>query len=604
MIKNKKDKSIDKKNINKNMEVEHFENVVSKLDARIRRHGESDVSGMLNKKTDGEGELKFVALGGAQGVTMSCYAYGYKDEWIIVDCGVLLDQDVTDSGKIVPDLTFLKDKNIKALILTHWHEDHFGAVPYYMEEYFSKCPIYTSPMGALKVQSSIDDQLGLNNRYKPNFIKVKPEGETLKISDNFTVQFIHSTHLTLQSFMLAIKTPEGTVLHTGDWNFTPNALLEPRTDFEALKALNKENLISIVGDSTEVYRKTENWGEDTVKEELFKVMKGYKKRIFVTLFSSSTARVDSIYRNATALGRKVCFLGLSMETNIDVARGAGYLKDCDFIPLQDAMKLPPEKVCYICTGCQGEPYAVMTMLAKDNYKNLKIEEGDAVIFSASIIPGNQKNVLYVYGKIIDKQAELYTINDNYKIHSHGHGNYNDFVHFYTDLCKPGSLIPVHGDKLSQFLHMKLARDLGIKNTFMIDNGDVIAFNKGNPQIIEKIEAGALVVEGSRTLPIGDAVFKNRTKAFYDGVVFVTLAVDKQGNLKDAPVVSSVGLFESDETGMIKRHVEIKIVDELKELTKAKQKSEHTLTQAAAAGARKALKDTGKRPRVVVHFVYK
>ncbi len=560
-----------------------------------------NVTNNLNKKSSSD--FKFIPLGGFQGVTMSCYAYCYKDEWLIVDCGILMDNTLT-TDRIVPDLSILKDKKIVGFVLTHWHEDHLGAIAHYVKEYFSNCPIYASPLGILKIQSSIEDQLGVSSDLKPKYVTIKPEGETVKVG-SFELKFIHSTHLTLQSYMVAIRTPVGTVLHTGDWSFSPAPLLEPRTDFDSLKALNNENFLCVVGDSTEVYRKTEAWGEDTVKENLYKAMGQYKRKLFITLFSSSLARMQSIYDNATKLGRKVCYIGRSINTNVEIAKKAGFLTKCNFITQEEASKLKDNEVCYIMTGCQGEPLAAMNKLLNDNIKSLSLNKDDAVIFSSSIIPGNEKDVLYLYGKIIDKDANLFTVNDNPMIHAHGHAGYSEFLEFFK-LCKPKALLPMHGDKLSQFLHMKLARDCGVPTSFMLNNGDVVAFYKDKaPEIIEKIEVGALVIEGNRVLSTSDAVFRNRKKAFYDGVVFATISIDKKGFLKDTPQVSSVGVFETEETGMMKRQIEVSIVSELKNLDKSSQRSPEGLNQAISTGVRKVLRDfSDKKPKIVIHYVYK
>jgi len=551
-------------------------------------------------------KINFMAFGGLQGVGMNCYAYEYDGEWIVIDCGVAME-DMTGANpdQILPDLSYLEDKNVKALLLTHWHADHYAAIPYVWKKYLN-CPVYGTPMSLGKLQD------GLKGDFKDQDLKIpmktiNPEGERIKIG-KFDIEFIHITHLTPQSSMICLRTPAATMLHTGDWTFNPGPVVEPATNFERLKEIGKEGVTGLIGDSTEVYRQTATHGEDEVHAELTKVMKQYKKKIFTTAFSSSTGRMQGIYEAAKANGRKVALIGRSIEENVKLAKSCGFLNKCDFIAPKDAAKLPDNKVCYIVTGCQGEKLAASTRLLNDNIKGVSFNEGDAMIFSSSVIPGNDKDVFYLYAKVIEKGGELFTITDSDFIHTHGHAGREDFIHFYKDLVLPESMIPMHGDKMSQLLHMKLAKELGVKTSFMVKNGDVVSFSKKKPaEIVDVVHTGEIAVEGNRWLPLNADTFKNRKKVFYEGAVITTIAIDKKGYLKDAPIVSSLGVFEDDQTGMIAKNVALAISQQFKELSPAERKSEQNLRQNIHSAVRKGLKghiNSFKKPKIVVHFVYK
>ena len=558
---------------------------------------------MFFKKKDKS--IDFVALGGQHDVGMNCLAYEYDNQWLMVDCGIALrSSNDVQADRIIPDFSALKGKNVQAILLTHWHMDHIGAVPYAVEE-LGFPPVYGTPLTLAKTKSMFEGSHAKLLK-KVKFIEVSPQGETVKLG-KFTAQFIHSSHLTPQSSMIAVKTPVGTLLQTGDWTLSPNPVVEPVTNIDEIKALNKENFLGVIGDSTEIYRKTPSHGEDEITQTLIKHFKKAKKRIFVPMFSSSTARMQGVYEAAKAVGRETCLLGRSVEENSKLAKSCGFLSKCKYIPLEKARQLPENKVVYIVTGCQGETLAAFPRILNGKYKGLTLNRDDFVLFSSSIIPGNEREILPMYDKVVEKGAGLITLQDDL-VHSHGHGGYDDFVRFYKEIVKPKALVPTHGGAMSKFYHGELAKKYGVKDVLHVKNGQVISFYPDkSPEITGEVDAGEVAIEGVMKLSTHAEVFKNRKKVFYEGAIIITLVLDKQGNLQDKPILSSLGVFESDESGIIKKTISIEIMKALKKLPKQDRKQQSKQVQTTNTAVRFALKSfvsRFKRPKILIHFVEK
>ncbi len=552
-------------------------------------------------KVNSKKTLRIIPLAGqSHAYMMNCWLYEYGNTRIMIDCGIAIGSDTT-AERIVPNFSYLKGKKLDAVLFTHWHYDHVHALPFVWKE-LGKPMIYATPMTAAKIQNTADEDVPDVGKIKTTIIP--PTGKRFKIGD-FDIEFIHSTHHTPQSSMIALRTPVGTTLHTGDWTLNPHPNVEPKTNEQQLKDLNKENFLAIVGDSTEIYRKTTTYGEDVVSENLLKYFKKAKGKIIVPLFSSTIGRIQNIYDVAQKIGREVCVIGRSVETNVRIAKECGFLKNCDFIPFQKARALPENQVIYIVTGCQGEPMAVLPRIIRDAYKGLHLTNRDMVLFSSSLIPGTEHNVLPMHDKIVEKHVTLVTLDDDV-VHAHGHGGYHDFVRFYKDIVKPKYVIPTHGDAMSQIQHGELAKKYGVKDAIHVKNGDVLELTSDlAPQIIDHIDVNPTAMEGPFKISTNDPIFKNRAKVFYEGAVFVSLRLDKKGLFIGHPIISSLGVFETAGGEFIKKEIILSIVKDIKSIPVKNTNNRSLLIQTTNSAIRKAMKpyfSRFKRPKIVIHFI--
>ncbi|MHA1574558.1 MAG: ribonuclease J [Alphaproteobacteria bacterium] len=551
----------------------------------------------FNKNKD---TIRAIPLGGQDGVGMNCWLYEHKKTRIMIDCGIMVGSDTT-ADRIIPDFSYLKGKKLDAILLTHWHIDHINALPFAWEK-LGKPVVYGTPLTIAKLLQTIKDDAPKLGKLKTKIIS--PEGEKIKIG-SIEAEFIHSAHHTPQSSMIVVRTSVGTLLHTGDWVLNPHPKVEPPMDEKQLIALNKENFIATICDSTEIYRTDPTHGEEVVGKNLLKHFKKAKKKIIIPMFSSTVGRMQTVYENAQKVGREVCLLGRSVETNSKLAKECGFLKNCDFISYDQARGLDENQVVYISTGCQGEPMAAFTRILKEQYKGLFVNSGDMVIFSSSVIPGNEHQILPLYDQVVEKNAILVTL-ANDVVHSHGHGGQIDFIRFYKDLIHPKYLVPTHGDAMSKFQHAELAKKYGVKDAFHIKNGDVLEFTSDEaPQIVNRIEAGQVAMEGPFELKPNDNIFKNRMKVFYEGAIFISVNLDKKGYFSGRPQISSLGVFETKGGEFIEKEIQLSIAKNVKTLSPQQMKNRSTLIQTINSSVRKAMKpyfSRFKRPKIVTHFI--
>ena len=392
----------------------------------------------MQKKND----FVFTPLGGAEKIGMNLYLYGYQDQWLMVDCGIAFGNEETAGVDILmPDIRFIskqKDKLV-GLVLTHVHEDHFGAISYLWKEL--GCPIYTTPFGARMLEDKLTEA-GLLGKVPLHEIKNK---RRLEIGV-FDIEFIHMTHSIPEANAIAIRTPEANILHTGDWKLDPEPLIGPATDFDSLKTFASEGITAVVGDSTGTLNDDYAGSEGKVRQSFIELFKKYKhKKIAVTCFASNVVRVESIAMAAKLNGRKVALVGRSLWRAVGAAQACGYLKDVDFMEADEAEVLANDEVLYICTGSQGEKEAALSRIAHDSHKNLKLREDDLIIFSSRVIPGNEMRILDLQNHLTELGLKIITCHDEF-VHVSGHGSREEITELYT-LLQPQSVLPVHGEPL-------------------------------------------------------------------------------------------------------------------------------------------------------------
>ncbi len=562
--------------------------------------GKKDIKTKINL-TSSDNKVYFGALGG-MGDKIGCnlYLYGTRGEWIIVDAGIGFPTErMAGAEYVIPDTSFLKaiKGRIKALLLTHSHEDHYGAIPYIIGEL--NCPIYGTPFALKMLENKLidNDLLG-----KVTMRKVNKEGAKFKLGP-FEIEYFHITHSIPQANGIIIRTEQGALLHTGDWKFDPTPLMDGPTDMTALKNLGRENVLAVMCDSTNALEPEHSRSEKEVVAELEKVVKTIKHgKLVITCFSTNVVRMESIFKAAKAAGRKLVVLGRSMERNIDISISEGYLKDFQYITADDAIKIDDNKALYLVTGTQGEPRSVLTRVSEGSYRDLKLRENDTVIFSSKIIPGNEESIFAVQNNLSKNGINVVTTMDNPNIHASGHGSKVEIAELYK-MLKPQIVIPVHGEPIHLFRNAKIANECKIKNVEIINNGDFIELIDGEkPRVVEVVPTGQIIIDGTRHISATNEVFQARRKINYNGAIFISLAISKSG-LVGKPDVSSFGVFETDSTGMIKSSIVAEIKNTLKSASKKDFASDGTIKEMTVASVRRVIRELmDKKPPISVHIV--
>ncbi|MCR5506295.1 MAG: ribonuclease J [bacterium] len=548
-----------------------------------------------------DNRVYFGALGG-MGDKIGCnlYLYGTRGDWVIIDMGIGFPTErMAGAEYVIPDSTFLKSikDRVKAILLTHSHEDHYGAIPYIWQEV--GCPIYGTAFALKMLENKLaeNDLLG-----KVPMRKVSKEGAHFKLGA-FDVEYFHLTHSIPQSTGIILRTEQGAILHTGDWKFDPTPLMDKPSDMATLKKLAREGVLAVMCDSTNALELNHSRSEADVVVELEKVVKEIKSgKVVITCFATNVVRMHSIFKAAQATGRKLVVLGRSMETIIDIAKSEGYLQDFEYISADEAFKIDDNKALYLCTGTQGEPRSVLTRVSENAYTDLKLHAGDTVIFSSKIIPGNEESILNVQNNLSRQGVNVITTLDNPHIHASGHGSKPELEQLYN-LLKPQIVIPVHGEPIHLFRNAKIATECKIKNVEIIDNGDFIAIEDGKkPVVVEKIPTAEIIIDGTRHISATNDVFSARRKINYNGAVFISLIMNKSG-LVGKPEISSVGMFETDSTGMIKSAIIAEIKSTIKNLSKKEISRDDTVREITVASTRRVIRDLmDKKPPISVHIV--
>lgn len=570
----------------------------------------------VNSESDDD-KIYFMALGGLEHVGQNMYVYKYRGKFLVVDCGMGFLEEEFGAGDVqYCDTSWLEKhkKDVVAFVVTHGHEDHIGALKYIWPKF--KKPIYCTRFPAEILRRTFAG-LEMDFDADKDIIEFDSGGAELNL-DPFVVETFHVSHSVPEAQMLIIKTPAGKILHTGDWTFNDDNPIEPGTNYTRLAEIGADpKLLACVCDSTSVERQTPQVTEIQVRDALTEIMRDAPGRVFVTGYSRSLARIKMFATAAHAAGRvaaikersnpnPVPYVGLPEFREIGIAEG--YLGKDDVYLHEEIKDLPAEKQAIFLTGSQGEKYAMLTRLCQGHVKELKLMPTDTVVFCSIIIPGREQDVSFLYNKLARMGIKTHTIYDTTNIHASGHAGRPEFERFY-DMVHPQVSIPMHGEYISEMLNGKMAMERGgAKHAMVVHNGDVVVLADGaEPYVSESVPVGFVVMEGETERSADDQVYKNRKKIAANGAIFVTLPVDKRGFLKGVPEVSSAGIFETDETGFMKRQIQIEITNAIDNLTKTERKDQNNLYRAVQTAGNKVVRaalGADKKPQYNVHFVMK
>jgi ribonuclease J len=541
------------------------------------------------------GDLAFIPLGGTGEIGLNLNVYRVDGELIAVDCGLGFGgPEHPEVDVLVPDAGWLAARRdrLSALVITHAHEDHVGAVAHLWPQL--RCPIHAGPF----VSAVLRRKLGEAGLLQQVEIVTQPLGARWRVG-GFDLEFLRVAHSVPEAQALAIRTKYGTVLHTGDWKLDPQPLIGLPTDEAAFARLGEEGVLAMVCDSTNALVEGHSGSEAEVRRNMTALIKGLKGRIAVTCFATNIARVESIAKAAQAAGRQVALFGRSLRNAEAAARECGYLRDLPpFLSEDEAEDVPDSKLVVICTGSQGEPRSAMAKIAADTHPHISLGEGDTVIFSSRMIPGNERAILRIQDELSRAGVEVMTA-DDHMVHVSGHPARDELKRLYQ-LVKPKYAVPVHGEWRHMNEHANLAESLGAE-AYVIEDGDVLRLGPGTPDIVESVPVGRLAVDGDRLLPLDGDVLAARKKMLMNGIVVASLAVDGSGRVLGQPQIAAPGLFDGADEGTAQIAADLARV--LGDLPGPTKREDGPLREAARNAVRKAVgRRLRKRPSVEVHLL--
>jgi ribonuclease J len=542
--------------------------------------------------------LHFVSLGGAGEIGMNLNLYGYGGDWLILDCGVTFGDDSQPGIDVVmPDPRFIVERRSRLLgiVATHAHEDHIGAIPYLWTQL--RCPIWATPFTAALLRAKLAE-VGLVEQVRINIV---PMSSRFTIGP-FDLELVTLTHSIPEPNGVVLRTPVGTVFHTGDWKFDPDPLIGPLADEAALRRLGREGVLAMVCDSTNALRPGSSGSEAELRASLIDIVGRYDARVAVACFASNVARLETIACAAAAHGREVALVGRSLRRIDQAARETGYLRNLPpFLTEQEVGYIPRDRILLICTGSQGEPRAALTRIARKDHPNVVLEDRDAVIFSSRIIPGNEKAIFRLHNALVRLGVEVVTEVEEF-VHVSGHPARDELVRMYQ-LVQPRIAIPVHGEARHLAAHARLAAECQVQQPLVIENGDVVRLASGGAAIVDEVPVGRLTSDGKSLLPLDGAALKERRRAGLNGSVLASVVLDRRGILAAPPAVSLIGVVESVAAEGAAPVMRGAVERALADMSAPERRDDDAVRDTLRRALRRALHERfGKRPMIEIHLV--
>ena len=541
-------------------------------------------------------KLKIIPLGGLGEFGMNCLALRWEDDIIVIDAGLMFpESELLGVDIVVPDISYLVENkaHVRAIILTHGHMDHIGALPWILSEI--KVPVYATEFTLAYVEGNLEEN-GLLD--ETELIEIVPR-EKFTIGP-FTIEPIHVTHSLVDAVSLAIETPVGVVIHTGDFKIDLSPLDGKLFDLHAFAEYGKRGVLALLQDSTNVERSGYTPSETAVIPRLDEIFARTKKKLFFSCFSSSIYRIRIALDLARQHGRKVALIGRSMMESTEIAQDLGYINVPQGLIINPSQlrDFPPEQLMLLISGTQGEPMSALSRAAVDNHKHAHIDAGDTVVLSSRIIPGNEKSIFRVIDHLYRRDANVvYDDGHSGLIHVSGHGSQEE-MRLLINLVRPKYFIPVHGNYGNLRKHAQVAMDTGaVEHAIVIEDGDVLELDKKDARKKDKVQTGRILIDsGSSTDVVEDLVLRDRRILSEDGVVLAVLAINKRtGKVEQSPEVVMRGFGGADITEQA-RELVLKTLDGLT----TEQKSDYGLVKEKVRADLKRLiqKTTGRRPMVM------
>ena len=550
------------------------------------------------------GPLVFAPLGGFGEIGMNLSVYGLGDarnrKWLIVDCGVSFasEEHLPGIDLIFPDIRYLVEerKQIAGLVLTHAHEDHFGALFDLWPKL--KVPVYATPFTAALIEAKRASEPGA-----PEIdVRVVPLGSRFEVGP-FDVELCSMAHSIPESNALILRTPHGNVVHTGDWKIDPTPVVSLPTDEAKLRKLGEEGVLAVIGDSTNAVRDGKSPSETDVARTLAQLIAAAPARVAVTTFASNVARIRAVADAARAVGREVVVVGRAMDRMVQVARETGHLDGVqDFRGAEMYGYLPPDKVVALCTGSQGEPRAALARIARDDHPDITLSPGDQVIFSSRTIPGNEKAVSTIINSLIDQGIEVIT-DRHHLVHVSGHPRIAE-VEELLKWLSPQILVPAHGEALHLHEHAAIGRRLGIPKVIECRNGDLLQIAPKAPEIIDELPHGRVYKDGGLLIGSESRTVADRRRLSFAGFVSVAIALTEKGVLAGDPEVELIGIPERGRDGSVLAELaEDAVLDTVETLPRARRRDPDSIAESVRRAVRGAIAaQWGKKPICHVHVL--
>lgn len=546
-------------------------------------------------------KLQIIPLGGLGEFGMNCMAIRYADDIIVVDAGMMFpDAELLGVDIVTPDFTYLEEnrEHVRALILTHGHEDHIGGVPFLLSQL--AIPAYGTEFTLALVERRLEEHDMLD---KVALNKVKP-GEKLTIGP-FSIEFVHVTHSLVSCVALAITTPLGVVIHTGDFKVDPTPTDNALFDLHTLAEYGKRGVLLLMSDSTNVDRPGYTESERAVGPRLEDLFIRTPRRLLISCFSSSIHRLQQIIDLAQEYGRKVALLGRSMNSTTEIAHDLGFLTIPNGILLrpQDIMQTAPSKLVTIVSGTQGEPMAALSRLAVDNHKSLTIEPGDTVAMSARIIPGNEKNIYRMINHLSKRGADVIYGTMNPPIHVSGHGSAEE-LRLVLNLVRPKYFVPVHGEYRQLSRHAHLAQHLshvGLEESFILESGDTLEIDRTGARKGGKVTVGRVCIDsGSLDEVVEPMVIRDRRHLSEDGFVLPIIAINKNtGKMEGMPEIVSRGFMSMEESTQMRQDARQVVIKTLENSTAEERSDWGVMQEKIRADLKRYInKQTSRRPLIL------
>jgi ribonuclease J len=535
-------------------------------------------------------ELLFCALGGSGEIGMNVNLYGHAGKWLMVDCGITFaDAAYPGIDVVLPDLAFIEDRldDLVGIVLTHGHEDHIGALPYLAEDL--GVPLYATPFTAGLIRGKLEEE-GIANRVK---LRIVQPGKKIQIGP-FGIDFVELSHSIPEPNALVIETPVGRVFHTGDWKLDPTPVIGKPSSPEQLSAIGDKGIDVLVCDSTNIFNAEASGSEASVRIGIAKAVAGAKGRVLVTTFASNAARLHTLGEVARETGRKLCVTGRSLDRILKVARATGYLGDFpETVDPETAMRLPRNKVLIVATGGQGEPRAALARVA-DGSHTIKLDQGDAVIFSSKQIPGNEVAIGRIQNILAAKGVQMITERQAH-VHVSGHPGRPELAQMYKWM-RPKVLIPVHGEMRHMMEHARFGLSEGIPQAIVQGDGDIVRLLPGKAEKVGKAGVGRLVLDGDVILPADGSTINERRKLALNGQISVAVAIGRDGRMVGTPQVRVQGVpVEEDRAAFVED-----AIDAAAEALKGGKRELDRRREDVRLAVRKiATRWTGKKPIVDV-----
>ena len=545
------------------------------------------------------GKLHLVPLGGLGEFGMNCMAVRWGDDIIVIDAGLMFPEaELLGVDIVVPDISYLMEnrQKVRAIVLTHGHEDHIGGLPWILSEL--NVPVWGTEFTLAYVEDKLDEH-GLLDDARLHEIRA---GERFKIGP-FTIHPIQVTHSLVDCVSLAIHTPLGVVIHTGDFKVDPTPTDNRLFDLHAFAEYGKEGVLALLQDSTNVERRGYTPSERAVRRKFDEVFARTERRLFISCFASSIHRIKLAVEMAFEHGRKVAFIGRSMNNSSEIAEDLGYIEIPEGLVINpgEIKNFAPEKVCVMISGTQGEPMSALSRAAVDNHKHAKIEKGDTVVLSSRIIPGNEKAIYRMVDHLFRREAHvIYDDGSTPPVHVSGHASQEE-LKLIINLVKPKYFIPIHGEYRQLKLHAELAASMhgSVGNVILIESGDVLEFDELGARKAGRVNVGRICIDsGSRTDVVEDLVIKDRRHLSEDGFVLPIIAIHKlTGKVEISPEIVTRGFTGGDDGFM--EEVRQVVVETLGQSSEEERADYGVIKEKIRADLKRYIsKHTQKRPLIM------